>query len=66
MSKAYLCDRCGELFPGDPKVTDANGKDFCPNCVRVIKIFGTIDPFFTREEAHEAMTKGVKNEQRND
>ena len=45
MSKAYLCDNCGEFFAGDPKVTDANGRDICPKCVRVIEILGTIDPF---------------------
>lgn len=44
MSKAYGCDRCGELYPGTPEVIDENGNDLCPNCVRVMQLLSTIDP----------------------
>ena len=47
MSKAFQCDNCGELFPGDAyKVLD-NGAEVCSGCFRAIKVLGTVDYFAT-------------------
>lgn len=45
MSKAYCCDNCMELYSGSPAMTDNNGNELCPNCVRIMEIFSHIDPF---------------------
>lgn len=44
MSIAYQCDRCGECYPGEPRLTE-DGFDFCSSCVRVLEVFSKIDPF---------------------
>lgn len=44
MSKAFLCDNCGEFSSGEPELK-IHGFDICYTCVRVAKALRNFDPF---------------------
>ncbi len=48
MSRAFQCDNCAELFPGDAHEVLANGAEVCSGCFRALKALATIDPFVIR------------------
>ena len=47
MSKAFQCDNCGDLFPGDAHKVLENGAEVCSGCFRSIKALSTVDCFTT-------------------
>ncbi len=47
MSKAFQCDNCGDLFPGDAHKVLENGAEVCSGCFSAIKALGTVDYFAT-------------------
>lgn len=47
MSKAFQCDNCGDLFPGDAHKVLENGAEVCSGCFKAIKALGTTDYFAT-------------------
>ena len=55
MSKAYKCDNCLEVFEGSTEYTSEDGMlDFCPSCIRAMRVLGRIEPFalsLTRQDA---------------